>query len=229
MFSLMGHNFFGDQKQIYSASSYFYRVEFQQRGAPHIHSLLWLRDKKNKEAPNFWVEPNNLDKDDGDEYQSVEVDPNAKMGNKMKEIEKFADLLITTSPDDIACEQHEFMKNQVHCEECNILKSKVEKFQKHSHTFTCAKKGKTITIKDNEGHGRLDGTIKGPELKNIPVCRFKIPRFPLDETKLVLAISKDIEESDIKERKKDLSKIIKFLIRQTYSGNQVGETDSWKK
>ena len=23
---------------------YFYRVEFQQRGSPHIHSLLWVQD-----------------------------------------------------------------------------------------------------------------------------------------------------------------------------------------
>ena len=29
-------------------ADYFYRVEFQQRGSPHIHGLFWV-----KEAPHF--------------------------------------------------------------------------------------------------------------------------------------------------------------------------------
>ena len=78
----------------------------------------------------------------------------------------------------------------------------------HNHTFTCAKKGKTITIKEHEGHGALDGFIKGPELKNIPVCRFSFPKLPLDETKLIFATPKDTEECVIKERKNDLNKRI---------------------
>ena len=62
------------------------------------------------------------------------------------------------------------------------------------------------------------------------MCRFKIPKFPLDETELILAMNKDTEASVIQERKNDLNKIVKFLIRQTYySGFQVGETESWKK
>ena len=44
MFALMGYDFFGEGKEMYHASSYFFRVEFQARGAPHIHSLLWLKD-----------------------------------------------------------------------------------------------------------------------------------------------------------------------------------------
>ena len=36
-----------DGKQTkFNADHYFYRVEFQQRGAPHIHSLLWLKGKE---------------------------------------------------------------------------------------------------------------------------------------------------------------------------------------
>ena len=41
---------------------------------------------------------------------------------------------------------------------------------------------KTISIKETEGHGRLDGRVKGPALQNVPICRFKFPKFPLDET-----------------------------------------------
>ena len=37
-----------------SVSSYFYRVEFQQSGAPHIHCLLGLEDKDGNAAPTFW-------------------------------------------------------------------------------------------------------------------------------------------------------------------------------
>ena len=53
------------------------------------------------------------------------------------------------------------------CQECIQLKEKVEKYQRHNHTFTCEKKKKSITIKENEGHGRLDGIRNGPALTNI--------------------------------------------------------------
>merc|ERR1711954_637608 len=56
LFALMGYDLFEDENQAYHVSSYFFRVEFQQRGAPHVHSLLWLKDKKGNEAPSFWNE-----------------------------------------------------------------------------------------------------------------------------------------------------------------------------
>ena len=65
-------------------------------------------------------------------------------------------------------------------------------------------------------------------MTNVPVCRFKFPKFPLDETKLILGIPKDTEEDIIKDRKRDLNKIIKFLIRQTYCEQPSNESDSWK-
>ena len=51
---LMSMPSFFDDECKYRVSSYYYRVEFQQRGAPHIHSLLWLKDQDNKPAPTFW-------------------------------------------------------------------------------------------------------------------------------------------------------------------------------
>ena len=48
-----------------------------------------------------------------------------------------------------------------------------------------------MTINENEGHGRLDGKINGPPLINIPVCRFRFPKFHMDETKLIKGITKD--------------------------------------
>ena len=32
-------------------SDWFYRVEYQQRGSPHIHMLIWLED-----APKFQID-----------------------------------------------------------------------------------------------------------------------------------------------------------------------------
>ena len=62
MFSIMKYDFFQGSNDTYHVSSYFYRVEFQQRGAPNIHSLLWLKNKEDKEAPNFWsVSPDDQD------------------------------------------------------------------------------------------------------------------------------------------------------------------------
>ena len=72
------------------------------------------------------------------------------------------------------------------------------KYQSHRHTFTCAKKGKLMTIKENEGFGRLDGCIKGPVLSNISVCRFRFPKFPLNETKVILGLPKDASDEIIK-------------------------------
>ena len=55
IFSLMKYdNFFNDSEdKKYYVSSYFYRIEFQQRGAPHIHSLLWLKDTDGNDVPTF--------------------------------------------------------------------------------------------------------------------------------------------------------------------------------
>ena len=37
----------GDGKPIGEILDYFWRVEFQQRGSPHIHSLWWVKDAPN--------------------------------------------------------------------------------------------------------------------------------------------------------------------------------------
>ena len=62
MFYLMQQDFFEGKKESYHVSSYFYRIEFQQRGAPHVHSLLWLKDQLGDEAPSFWIDPERNEK-----------------------------------------------------------------------------------------------------------------------------------------------------------------------
>ena len=56
MFSLMGYDFFEDEKEAYHVSLYFFQVEFQQRGAPHLQSHLWLKNKEDEDAPKCWFD-----------------------------------------------------------------------------------------------------------------------------------------------------------------------------
>ena len=228
LFSLMKNDFFKGSSKKYQVSSYFYRVEFQQRGAPHIHSLLWMKDQDGIDAPNFC-----FDMDEIQEDSAEDNDPRSNVSNQLqqriKEIEMFADFLMSTNPKEIKCELHHSNESEgKDCEECENLRKKNEKYQTHKHTFTCAKKRKTITIKETEGHGRKDGIMKGTALSNIQICRFRFPKFPLDETKFVLALPKDTEEELIKRYKLDLNKITKFLIRQTYSSDNHQESESFK-
>merc|ERR1712121_4192 len=54
--SLLSNEGFGidNSSQNWLMSSYFYRIEFQQRGAPHVHALVWLQDQYGNQAPTFW-------------------------------------------------------------------------------------------------------------------------------------------------------------------------------
>ena len=144
----MKYNFFTGKSQSYHVSTYFYRIEFQQRGAPHVHSLLWLQNEKNEDAPNFWVgeEEENLVLDEEQSEQKESSDIN----KRVEEMEKFADCLISTSPDEIHCDEHENnpISKEDQCGNCLTLQEKVKKYQTHGHTFTCAKKRKCLTIKE---------------------------------------------------------------------------------
>ena len=68
-----------------------------------------------------------------------------------------------------------------------------------------------------------------PDLINIPVCRFRFPKFPLDETRLIKGVTKDTDEKLVKSRKDNLSKIIKFLIRQTHTEKKLDDHEGWKR
>ena len=54
----------------------------------------------------------------------------------MKNVEEFASFLISTSSEDITCENHKSRKGQteqIQCEECQLLKEKVDKYHSHKH------------------------------------------------------------------------------------------------
>ena len=79
------------------------------------------------------------------------------------------------------CELCQLIRNGFNeCQMCQTIKERVESYNRHLCSFTCHKKKKTMSIKPDEGHGRLDGKKTGPLLSRIPKCRFNVPFFPLD-------------------------------------------------
>ena len=71
----------------YQAESYFYRVEFQARGAPHIHCLIWLKGHNGESPPSMWDT-------NGNELQA-------------SELSEFGGSLISGSLKDMHCKNHE--------------------------------------------------------------------------------------------------------------------------
>ena len=107
------------------------------------------------------------------------------------------------------------------CIEDEGLRQRVQRFQQHTCTFSCHKKKKTVTLQKNEGHKfkKNNSIITGPILENIPVCRYKFPRLPMDKTEVLIAFQKDEDEKVIKAAKKDYLFLRKYLLRQTHDLN----------
>eukprot|EP00092_Neocalanus_flemingeri_P022722 GFUD01024642.1.p1 GENE.GFUD01024642.1~~GFUD01024642.1.p1 ORF type:complete len:2733 (+),score=580.47 GFUD01024642.1:994-8199(+) len=200
---------FTHQNVMYKAESYFYRVEFQARGAPHIHCLLWLKGENGEIPPSMWEDEQN--------------DENIE--NVADRLSNFGGSIISGSSKDMHCDAHSHMNEN--CNDCENGKALVEKFQSHRHTFTCKKKGKVIRILPGEGHGRLDGKVE-EEVLLVPVCRFNHPRNPIDRTEFLLGFPEDVDEEDHKKAKADYSKIRKFLLRITH-GDDFEKKDKWRK
>ena len=123
----------------------------------------------------------------------------------------------TSKADFKECKYHTVLhKIGKDCESCNNLKKLVKKFQTHKHTFSCQKKNRLITIQESEGHGKNDNIKKGCKISNHVQCRHDFPKFPMNRTTFLLGLPKDLPPEEIRQRKKDLKKIKKYLIRQTF-------------
>ena len=46
-------------------------MEIQQRGAPHIHSVLWMKTADGKDAPGFWINADNLDENNPTKVKDI--------------------------------------------------------------------------------------------------------------------------------------------------------------
>ncbi|XP_070175663.1 uncharacterized protein [Littorina saxatilis] len=127
-------------------TDFFYRVEFQHRGSPHIHGLLWIKD-----APVYDPE-----KEDGE-----------------SEVTSFIDRHITC---------HVPQENEPLHEEV--------KLQQHKHSHTCLKQS-------------------GKE----KICRFKIPKFPMSETRILAPLTLDEVSDKEKERLRKLAQSVKDRLK----------------
>ena len=186
----------------YSVSSYFYRVEFQARGAPHLHCMFWLEGENGELPPKL--------------YDDNDVDANASS------ISQFAQSCISGSHKDIACSSC----SSTPCDNCSSLQNLVKHYQTHSHKTTCLKKNKVVHIKSKEGHGKFDGLTEGDDLQ-IKTCRFDFPKNPLDETLFLPSLPLDIDPKDFKKIREDYSRIRKYLFRIT-NGDNFRDEDKWK-
>ena len=140
-------------------------------------------------------------------------------------IASFSNNIIFGSLADAHCENHQSF--DVDCQPCNNIKTNVTKFQSHRHKFSCHKKKKIVTIKAEEGHGRLDGNTKDDAL-TFPSCRYNFPRNPLDKTEFIYGFPKDTDAKVLKKAKQDYQKIRKYLQRLTHPEDFVNTT-RWKE
>ena len=190
----------------YEVSSYFYRVEFQARGAPHLHCMFWLRGKNGELPPSIYSEEN------------------TDFSNVIQNIAAFGSSLINTSSNDVNCKDHKEFNND--CDECKNMKDEVERYQTHDHRYSCLKRKKMMRIKENEGHGRFDGVKSGEELL-IQCCRYNFPKNPLDKEEVIMPFPNDYDKEKLKKAKEDYDKIRKYLLRLTNRDNFKNE-DEWK-
>lgn len=86
----------------FKVDSYFYRVEFQARGAPHIHCLIWLKDGNRLSPPSMW----NEHKESPEEL--------------CKNIASFDGAIMSGTADDMHCELHETLNES--SDDCNFGK-----------------------------------------------------------------------------------------------------------
>ena len=226
----------------YTVKDFFYRIEFQARGAPHIHALLWLEDTNGELATTFWSDSKLKEAQIPDdlkiilkefiEQQNVEVEITDKeVELKKKLISELAKKIVFGSLDDAKCKIHRqtSAEESSNCKECELIKLRVQRYNQHKCTFTCHKKKIKIRIKANEGHGKHDNKITGEPIEEYLKCRFNFPLLPLDETLFIQGIPKNLSLEELKQRKQDFFKIRKYLIRQTYSPGKIDENENWIK
>ena len=110
----------------YTVQDFYYRIEFQARGAPHLHALLWLVDSEGKAVPTFWgseeLKKSKLPEDLKDLLKEKPAEEtNTKNFHEDQEarkleISQIAKMLIFGSVDDAKCNYHRVEKCMNHRE-----------------------------------------------------------------------------------------------------------------
>ena len=168
---------------------YSYRIEFQKRGAPHAHGVLWLdMDKVEKEFPGLKKAYDKLrhqkplgdptsdeitsSADSADSEDSASSADSTEIENDAKPIVQMLDRFVT-------CSLHEETAGG------KDVVDIVRACQTHHHTHTCKKRS-------------LNGTT----------CRFNIPKLPSEETVLCQPYS---DKKEMVKAVKALDKVRKVL------------------
>ena len=71
--------------------------------------------------------------------------------------------------------------------------------------------------------------MESDEIRSHLLCRFKYPQYPIGKTTFIPRISESLSEDEIEERKNNLKKIKKFLIRQTGHEGKREDNALWIK
>ena len=161
---------------------YSYRIEFQGRGLPHVHGVLWLciewlkkflseqwkemyDNDTNLKKSNWWK-----NKENDYEKGRIEFDLDNDIDRKMvvKLIDSFISCKIPTAQND------------------KVLNDYVPKLQKHKCTKTCFKKCKLN-------------------------CRFGFPKLPSEKTLIAISIDEKFPELSKELKQKRLEKYTKIL------------------
>ena len=185
----------------YKVGSYFYRVEFQARGAPHIHAMFWVDGENGENPPTMYA---------------TAQDGSVKLEDNAASISEFANSIMCGSSNDISCSDHKEI--DVACDKCQNLKRLVDNYQTHSHRQSCLKKKKILRISPLEGHGHLDGKKESDELI-VCICRYNFPKNPMDKAEFLYAFPENVDKNELKQAKDDYLKIRKYLLRLTYGEN----------
>ena len=204
-----------DAFKPYQMADYFFRIEFQARGAPHLHSLIYLEEEvyDKESGEKKWKPLKIMYQETVDVRQNLEI---------LQNIENCAKRLICASLSEVFCNECQHnedisSQNSNNCENCISLRENVKTFNcGHSCGFSCHKKKKKLTIKPKEGHGCLDKIKEEEEMQHL-ICRYGYPKPPMRETTFIPAISQDIDKEILLKMKSDYMKYRKFLIRQSSS------------
>ena len=131
---------------------YFIRVEFQARGAPHVHCLLWLKEEVIDEHSGIvdWKPLQTMFFENED--KTIE-------NEKIRNIERYAEKLITASLSDVKCTscKEEDLRNKeniintnIACEECELIKTRASTFNTYICGFSCFKEKKALQLKQKK-------------------------------------------------------------------------------
>ena len=153
----------------------------------------------------------------------------------IKEIERTNDELYSSSLNDAKCKSHDDdtkekpLKKEDECEECNLVKELVRKYQTHCCTFSCHKKKKFMKVHKKEGLGLNEEDDDDKEEVIAKICRFRFPRYPLDATTLIFPLTKSDDAKEVNKMKKDLRHIKCYLIRRMQYLINKEDEELWKK